>query len=101
MTGPPRRYTGRCVTVRRSAMPATGARRSPEELTRLAAEVFDRRVRPSLRPEDDGKLVAVDVATGGYEIDDDDYAAVTRLRARLPTAEVWLARAGQPAAYRI
>ena len=82
-------------------MPATGPSRSSEELARLGAEVFDRRVRPLLRPEDDGKFVAVDVGSGEYEIDSDDYAAVTRLRARLPSADVWLARAGSPATCRI
>jgi hypothetical protein len=82
-------------------MPATGPSHSPEELARLGADVFDRRVRPSLRPEDDGKFVAVDVVSGEYEIDADDYAAVTRLRARVPAADVWLARAGSPATCRI
>ena len=82
-------------------MPATGPGRSPEELARLGAEVSDRRVRSSLRPEDDGKFVAVDVGIGEYEIDADDYAAVTRLRARVPAADVWLARAGSPATCRI
>ena len=41
------------------------------------------------------------LAPQNFEIDDDDFAAVTRLRARLPAAEVWLARAGHPAAYQI
>lgn len=82
-------------------MPATEPPRSPEELARLGAEVFDRRVRPALRPEDDGKFVAIDVRTGEYEIDPDDYTAVTRLRARVPAAEVWLARAGSPTTCRI
>jgi hypothetical protein len=82
-------------------MPATGPSRSPEELARLGGELFDRRVRPSLRPEDDGKFVAVDVVSGEYELDADDYAAVARLRARVPAAEVWLARAGSPTTYRI
>ena len=82
-------------------MSTTEPRRSPEELARLGAEVFDRHVRPVLRPEDDGKFVAIDVGTGDYELDDDDYAAVTRLRARRPEAEVWLERAGQPTAYQM
>jgi hypothetical protein len=82
-------------------MPAAEPQRSPEELARIGSEVFDRRVRPLLRPEDDGKFVAVDIATGEYEVDDDDYTAVTRLRGRNPTAEIWLARAGQAAAYRL
>jgi hypothetical protein len=82
-------------------VPTTEPPRTPEELARLGAEVFDRCVWPSLRPEDDGKFVAVDVRTGEYEIDSDDYAAVTRLRARVPGADVWLARAGSPATCRI
>lgn len=82
-------------------MPATQPPRTPEELARLGAEVFDRAVRPALRPEDDGKFVAVDVGTGAYEVDEDDYAAVTRLRTRVPSADIWLARAGYPTAYRI
>ena len=82
-------------------MPGTEPHHTPEELARLGAEVFDRHVRPMLRPEDDDKFVAIDIGTGDYEIDEDDYAAVTRLRTRRPSAEVWLGRIGQPAAYRM
>jgi hypothetical protein len=84
-----------------NTMPATEPQRTPEELARPGAEAFDRHVRPKLRPEDDGKFVAVDVMTGDHEIDQDDYAAVTRLRARCPSANVWLARVGQPTAYKL
>jgi hypothetical protein len=82
-------------------MPASESSRTPEELARMAAEVFDRRVRPVLRPEDDSKYVAIDVASGDFEMDPDDYTAVSRLRARRPAAEVWLERAGQPTAYQM
>jgi hypothetical protein len=82
-------------------MPATEPHRSPVEIARLGAEVFDRRVRPALRPEDDNKFVAIDIDTGDYELDEDDYAAVTRLRTRRPSGEIWLGRVGQPAAYRM
>ena len=80
-------------------MPATT--RTLDELAKLGGGIFDRQVRPALRPEDDGKFVAIDVETGVYEIDDDDYAAVSRLRSRKPAADVWLMRAGYRAAYRI
>jgi len=82
-------------------MPATESRRTPEELARLGSELFERRVRPMLRPEDDGKFVALDIQTGECELDEDDYTAVSRLRARNPVAEAWLGRVGQPAAYRM
>ncbi len=62
-------------------------RPSPERLAQLG--------------DDDGKFVALDIGSGDFEVDDDDYSAVARLRARLPTAEVWLARAGFPTAYQI
>ena len=47
-----------------------------EKLARLGTEVFAT-VLPSLRPEDDGKFVAVDVRTGQFDIDEDDYTAET------------------------
>jgi hypothetical protein len=75
--------------------------RSLDELARLGGDIFDRQVRPALRPEDDGKFVAVDVETGDYEIDEDDYAVVTRLLSRKPAADIWLMRAGYPTTYRI
>jgi hypothetical protein len=82
-------------------MPATESHHSPEETARLGAEIFEREVRPALRPEDDGQFVAIDITTGDHELDKDDYAAVTRLRVRRPSGEIWLGRVGQPAAYRM
>jgi hypothetical protein len=71
------------------------------EEERLAEEVYDRLVRPTLGPGDDGKYVAVAFEEGDFEIDHDDYAATGRLLARRPGARVWLMRAGGLAAYRI
>ena len=82
-------------------MPATEPRRDLDELARLAKITYDRLVKPSLRPEDDGKFVVFDIETGDREIDGDDYTAAARLRARKPDAELWIERVGQPAAYKI
>lgn len=82
-------------------MPAAESHRSPEEVARLGEEIFERRVRPTLQDDDDGRFVAIDVDSGDHELDEDDYSAVTRLRGRRPSAEVWLGRVGQPAAYRM
>jgi hypothetical protein len=76
-------------------------KRTLDELARLGEDIFDRQVRSALRPEDDGKFVAIDVESGDYEIDEDDFAAVARLRTRKPAADVWLMRAGYPTTYRI
>jgi hypothetical protein len=74
---------------------------SGEEFSRRGGEIYDRDVRPALGPEDEGKFVAIDIASGVYEIDRDDYTATERLLTRQPQAQIWLARIGQPAAYRI
>jgi hypothetical protein len=76
-------------------------KRTLDELGSLGGTIFDQQVRPNLRPEDDGKFVAIDVETGDYEVDKDDYAAVARLRSRKPAADVWLMRAGSPTTYRM
>jgi hypothetical protein len=72
-----------------------------DEKALRATKLFDRQVRPRLRAEDAGKFVAIDLSSGEFELDVDDYTAVARLRERLPTADVWLARSGFPAACRI
>ena len=82
-------------------MPAAETSHSAEDVSRIGVELFARQVRPALGPGDDGKFVALDIGTADYELDKDDYAAVTRLRARRPSAEIWLGRIGQPAAYRM
>ncbi len=82
-------------------MPTTKPRRTLDELARLGRDIFDRQVRPTVRPEDDGKFVAIDVESGDNEMDEDDYAAVMRLRARKPAADIWLMCAGYPTTYRI
>lgn len=74
---------------------------TPDQLSRLGAEAFARNVKAHLRADDDGKFVAIDVDSGDYEIDEDDYAAVNRLRTRRPAAQVWLERVGQPTAYQM
>ncbi|MBY0523553.1 MAG: hypothetical protein K2R98_09135 [Gemmataceae bacterium] len=82
-------------------MSTTEPHLSREELARRGEETFTRQVRPTLRPEDDGKFVAIDVESGNFEVDEDEYAAVARLHGRVPGAQVWLVRAGYPATHRL
>ena len=44
------------------------AKHTLDELAVLGGDIFDRQVRPALRPEDDGKFIAIDVETADYEI---------------------------------
>ncbi len=70
------------------------------EVARLGKEIYARVVIPELRPEDHGKFVVVDVVSGDYEIDADDYTASKRLRERRTAGEFWMMMAGFPTAYR-
>jgi hypothetical protein len=72
-----------------------------ESFSRLGIEIYERAIRPALLPDDEGKFVAIDIDSGQYEIDEDDYAATERLLVRRPDARIWLARAGERAAYRV
>jgi hypothetical protein len=81
-------------------MASTERRHSKDEFARRGDAIYDSDVRPRLKPEDDGKFVAIDIETGAYEIEVDELAACDRLRARVPQAQVWLVRAGSPYVHR-
>jgi len=76
-------------------------KRTLDELAQLGNGIFSRTVRPLLQPQDDGKFVAIDVESGDFELDMDDFSAIDRLRSRKPAADVWLMRVGFPTTYRI
>ena len=75
-------------------MPSTKRRYSKEEFARRGDAVYENDVRPRLKPEDEGKFVAIDIETSEYEIDADELTACDRLRARCPEAQTWLVRVG-------
>ena len=81
-------------------MASTQRRYSKEEFARRGDAIYSRDVRPHLKPEDDGKFIAIDIETGAYEIEDNELAACDRLRARVPEAQVWLVRVGSPYLHR-
>jgi hypothetical protein len=77
-------------------MTPAAPKRSSEEFAKLGQEIFERRVRPALTPEDDGKYVAIDIATEDYEIDNNDWHAIMRLSDRCRGGQIWLLRIGKP-----
>ena len=76
-------------------------RYSKEDFARRGQAIYERDIRPHLKAGDEGKFVAIDIETGAYEMDGDDYRATERLLTRSPTAQIWLLRVGHRAAYRI
>jgi hypothetical protein len=76
-------------------------RYSEEEFEEWGEQIYAQDVLPRLSPGDSGKFVAIDIESGAYEIDPDDYMATERLLLQYPEAQIWLVRVGQPTAYRI
>ena len=76
-------------------------RYSKEEFARRGQEIYGRSVKPRVGPGDEGKFAAIDIETGMYEMDRDDYTATERLLRRNPEAQIWLVRVGDHAAYHI
>jgi hypothetical protein len=65
-----------------------------EEFARRGEEIYERDILPRLKPEDQWKVVAIEVETGDYEIDKNEVVATHRLRERHPTALFWFRRVG-------
>jgi hypothetical protein len=69
---------------------------SAEELARRGHEVYQKQVRPMVEEGNHGKVIAVDIDSGAFEVDDNRLVAESRLRARFPEAEIWYAQIGHP-----
>ena len=76
--------------------------RTADEIGDVAEDLLKRVIEPTLPPTDAGRFICVDIDSGAYDVDDDDdRAAVDRLLARVPGAESYLGRVGDPAACRM
>ncbi len=71
------------------------------EFARRGQAILDRKVMPTMTPLDDGVFAAIDIETGEFEVDRDDRGATDKLLARVPDAQIWLARVGHRATYRL
>jgi hypothetical protein len=69
-------------------------RHSKEEFARRGDALYENEVRPRLTTADEGKFVAIDIESGLYEIADDELKADTKLRRRVPEAQIWMVRVG-------
>jgi hypothetical protein len=75
-------------------MAATRPRYSKEEFARRGEEIFEREIQTQVAGRDKSDFVLIDIETGTFEVDADELAAATRLRARVPGAQIWGRRVG-------
>jgi hypothetical protein len=74
---------------------------SKHEIVRLGKERYERNIRHRVEAQHKGKLLALDIQTGDYEIDVQAGPAVDRLKDRHPDAIVFVLRVGHPTAYKL
>ncbi len=71
-----------------------------EEHARRGTEIYEQRVRSQVEAGNVGRVVAIDVDSGAFEVAVDTLTASKQLLARLPDAQIWCLRVGYPAVHR-
>jgi len=84
--------------IRRPNMPSNGPRYSKDDIYRRAKEQYAK-IKQDVSPGNKGKILAIDIETGEYEIDEDQIQAAERLFARLPDPQVFYFRIGYRAVH--
>ena len=74
-------------------------RYSKEEFARRGGELYESQVRPKVEAGNHGKIVAIDIETGAFEVADDIVTASEHLLSQYPDAQTWFVRIGHPAVY--
>jgi hypothetical protein len=75
-------------------------RYSKEEFARRGDEIYETQVRSQVEEGNHGKIVAIDIETGDFEVANLAILAVDRLYERKPDAQPWVIRIGHRAVFR-
>ncbi|MDJ0689467.1 MAG: hypothetical protein QNJ41_13240 [Xenococcaceae cyanobacterium MO_188.B32] len=75
-------------------------RYSKEEFARRGNEIYESQVRSQVEEGNYGKIVAINIETGAFEVADTPMVAVDRLYEREPDAQPWVIRIGHRAVFR-
>lgn len=81
-------------------MAARRPRYSKEEFARRGNEIYESQVRPQVEADNYGKIVAIDIETGAFEIANDSLTAAKQLLKRYPDAQTFGIRIGHRAVHR-
>ena len=75
-------------------------RLTKEEHARLGTEIYEQKIRTQVEAGNHGRIVAIDVDTGEFEVADQTLEAADRLLARCPDAQIWFVRIGHRGVHR-
>lgn len=70
-----------------------------EELARHGQELYESRVQQQVEAGNKGKIVAIDIETGNFEVAEHVLPATNRLFEKNPDAQPWVIRVGHRAVY--
>jgi hypothetical protein len=71
-----------------------------EEHARRGSEIYAREIAPKIEAANRGRIVAIDVDSGEFEVADQGFDAAQRLLSRHPGAQIWCVKIGYPAVHR-
>jgi hypothetical protein len=63
-------------------------------------EIYETQVRPQVEEGNHGKIVAIDIETGAFELAKDTMTASDRLLESYQDAQIWLVRIGHKGVHR-
>jgi hypothetical protein len=75
-------------------------RYSKEEFAQRGNEVYATQVRSQVEAGNHGKIVAIDIETGAFELAKDTMTASDRLLEQYPDAQIWCVRIGHKGVHR-
>jgi len=81
-------------------MTAQAPRYSMEEFVERGQSRYEKDIRPLVEMDNKGKIVAIDIETGEYEVAENTLTASDRLHTRLPDAQIWCVRIGHRGVHR-
>ena len=71
-----------------------------EEFAQRGDLIYQTQIRPQVETDHHGKIVAIDIGTGAFEIANDTMTATRKLRDRFPDSQTWVIRIGYRAVHR-
>ena len=74
-------------------------RYSKEEFARRGNHLYESQIRSQVEEGNHGKIVAIDIETGAFEVADDIVTASEHLLAKYHDAQTWFMRIGHRAVY--
>jgi hypothetical protein len=75
-------------------------RYSKEEFAQRGNEIYETQVRSQVEAGNHGKIVAIDIETGAFELAKDTMTASDRLLEQYPDAQIWCVRIGHKGVHR-